>query len=98
MEEIGSPKLDDPTSELEKAVNTSFDRLQSIVEDVIPQVVNRPFGSQKVPMEQMKMEHDAGVAAGGVQFYNQKLQEMVAQEGELRGLEMFLDYTEAMTK
>jgi hypothetical protein len=79
MPDLGSPKLDDPTSELEKAVN-------------------RPFGSQKVPTEQLKMEHDNGVAAGGVQFYSQKLQEMVAQEGEQRGLEMFIDYTEAMTK
>ncbi len=98
MQDVGSPNLDDPTSELETAVNTAFDRLQGIVENVIPEVVNRPFGSQKVPKEQLKAEHDSGVANGGVQFYTQKLQEFVAQEGEQRGLEMFLGYVEAMTK
>ena len=95
---VGEPNLDDPTSELEKAVNTSFDRLQGIVENVIPEIVNRPFGSTKEPIEQLKMEHDAGVAAGAAQFYSQKLQEFVAQEGEQRGLELFITYTEAMTK
>ncbi len=97
MHEFGSPNLKDPTSELERAINTSFDRLKDIVEDVIPQVVNRPLGSQKVPEEQLKLEYNA-VVRGNVQGYTQKLADFAAQEGELRGLEMFLNYVEAMEK
>ena len=97
MHEFGSPKLKDPTSELERAINTSFDRLQTIVEDVIPQVVNRPLGSEKVPIEQLKLEYRAAVR-GNVQGYNQKLADFVGQEGDQRGLEMFISYVEAMEK
>ncbi len=97
MHEFGSPKLSDPTSELERAINTSFDRLQTIVEDVIPQVVNRPLGSEKIPKEQLQLEYDTTVR-GNVQGYSKKLGDFVAQEGEFRGLQMFEDYVEAMEK
>ncbi len=97
MQEFGSPNLKDPTGDLEKAINTSFDRLKDIVEDVIPQVVNRPLGSQKVPKEQLQLEYNA-VVRGNVQGYTQKLADFVGQEGELRGLEMFEDYVEEMEK
>lgn len=94
-DEIGSPNLDDPTAQLEKAVNTAFDRLEGIVENVMPEVVNRPFGSQKVPREQLVMEYNAAVK-GNVQGYAAKLKEFVDQEGEQRGLEVFLGYVEDM--
>lgn len=87
---VGSPDLDDPTGELEKVVNVAFDRLEGIVENVIPEVVNRPFGSQKVPREQRLLEYNSTVR-GNVQGYQQKLQGYVAQEGELRGLQLFIE-------
>lgn len=97
MHEFGSPKLDDPTSDMEKAVNTAFDRLQNIVENVIPQVVNRPLGSERIPKEQLQLEYNATVRgnAGG---YAKKLGDFVSQEGDFRGMEMFINYVEAMEK
>jgi hypothetical protein len=97
MEPLGSPKLDDPTAQLEKAVNTAYDRLEGIVEKVIPEVVNRPFGSQKVPKEQLLLEYNAAVR-GNAQGYTQKLKEFAAQEGEQRGLQLFIEYVEEMER
>lgn len=95
MEPLGSPKLDDPTAQLEKAVNTAYDRLEAIVVNVLPEVANRPFGSQKVPREQLLMEYNAAVK-GNTQGYARKLKEFVDQEGEQRGLEIFIGYVEDM--
>ena len=94
---IGEPQLDDPTAQMETAVNTAFDRLEGIVENVMPEIVNRPFGSQKVPREQLVLEYNAMVR-GNVQGYGQKLKEFAAQEGEQRGLQLFIEYVEEMEK
>ncbi len=97
MEHLGSPQLDDPTAQLEKAVNTAFDNLKGIVENVMPEVVNRPFGSQKIPREQLLMEYNAAVK-GNVQGYARKLKEFVDQEGEQRGLDVFIGYVEDLER
>lgn len=98
-EPLGSPKLDDPTAQLEKAVNTAFDRLENIVVDVMPQVANRPFDSQKIPRKQQLLEYDSiprGEAR--VQAHGQRLAENISQEGAQRGLQMFIEYVEDMER
>lgn len=97
MEDLGSPKLDDPTAQLETAVNTAFDRLEGIVENVMPEIVNRPFGSQKIPREQLLLEYNSTVK-GNVQGNNQMLGQFVAQEGEQRGLQLFIEFVEDMER
>ncbi len=99
MHEFGSPKLDDPTSGLERAINTSFDRLKEIVEDVIPQVANRPLGSQDVPMEQRLLEYRSTPRGEArKQANDQRLAGYVAQEGDLRGLQLFIEDIEELER
>lgn len=98
METLGSPERDDPTARLEKLANGALERIERIAENVVPNIVNRPFDSQAVPRDQLLAEYRAAVVPLGVQGYGQKLEQFIQQEGESRGLQMFLDYTEDMEK
>lgn len=88
-EKIGSSGLDDPMGREERIVNESLERLERIVDKVVPTIVNRPFGSEKQSDEDLLrdwmpvMEDREQLAL--------RLAEMMTQEGEARGRQMFVD-------
>ncbi len=88
-EDIGSPKLDDPTGRNERIVNDSLTKLESIVDKMIPEIVNRPLGSQRMSDDDLLLEWRP--ILGDSEQLAERLQGMMAQEGEARGREMFVE-------
>lgn len=88
-EKVGSPKLDDPMGREERIVNESLERLERIVDKVLPTIVNRPFGSEKQSDEKL-MQDWAPIMEDKDQLAV-RLAEMMNQEGEARGRAMFVD-------
>lgn len=88
-EKIGSPGLNDPMGREERIVNESLERLERIVDKVLPTIVNRPFGSEKQSDEDLVRDWVPIMEDRGQ--LEIRLAEMMNQEGEARGRQMFVD-------
>ncbi|KKL17507.1 hypothetical protein LCGC14_2484870 [marine sediment metagenome] len=87
---IGSPNLNDSTARLEKILNNALKRTEKMVEDIIPKVVNRPLGSEKMsPDDQLR---DYLSIKDDTLMLTDRLQQMMTQEGAERGREMWADW------
>lgn len=90
----GSPHLKDPTARLERVFNSALEKLEGIRRDTLPEVVNRPPGSEKVPREEML--RDYGMVGNDPALLSQRLEEMIEQQGDYNGRLMFIQWIEDM--
>ena len=95
-DEWGSPELEDPTARLERIFNSSLERLEHIRDNIMPAVVNRPPGSQKVSREDML--RDYGMIQGDLDGLRQRLEEMIEQYGQVEGRHQFEAWAQDMRK
>lgn len=92
LPEIGSPGLDDATSQQEKVFNQALKQLRGIVETTIPELANRPFGSTKESREQRLLEYNSAPRGEARKLANdQRLEMYIAQEGAMRGWQLFIE-------
>lgn len=92
-ETIGSPKANDPMARQERIANEVLDRAERIVNDMVPKIVNRPFGSERLSDEDLVRDWGMVLVDRGQAV--ERLQELMEQEGEERGRTMF---TQAVLK
>lgn len=88
-ETIGSPKANDPMARQERIANEVLDRAERIVNGMVPKIVNRPFGSEKLSDDDLLRDWEPVLVDRGQAQV--RLQELMKQEGEERGRTMFAE-------
>ena len=85
---------EDPTARMERIAKNVMDKLERVQEKILPSVVNRPLDAR--PMSRDQALADYRMTRDDTVGLNERLQEYVAQYGQVDGLEKWVSWVEDM--